>query len=53
MYVCVCLLNSLVLAQFSELQNNLSQFKLQLEEQNRNQCDIILMLMCLVVPYQL
>ncbi len=31
MYVCVCVLNSLVLAQFSELQNNLSQFKLHLE----------------------
>ena len=54
MYVCVCVLNSLVLAQFSELsENNLSQFKLHLEEQNRNQGVIILMLMCLVVPYQL
>ncbi len=32
MYVCVCVLNSLVLAQFSELsENNLYQFKLHLE----------------------
>ncbi len=53
MYVCV--LNSLVLAPaFSELsENNLSQFKLHLDEQNRNQGVIILMLVCLVVPYQL
>ncbi len=44
MYVCVCVLNSLVLAQFSELsENNLSQFKLHLEEQNRNQS---VMVMC-------
>ncbi len=52
--MCVCVLNSLVLAQFSELsENNLSQFKLHLEEQNRNQGVINLMLMCLVVPNQL